>query len=522
LWIQGARDADPITAGKPGVFVAVLRAAISPSSPQGPNVRTIAVINQKGGCGKTTTAINLGAALGRAGLRTLLVDLDSQGHCAAGLGIPESGIDLDSSDLLQSGGAGGLDTRRLMWRASRNLDLIPSRIKLAGLEAPGSAFGRQEQRERALARALEALAERFDVCLVDCPPSIGLLTFNALSAADLVLVPVETGYFSLQGAARQLSTVRALGKRLQTEIRCAVLPTLHEPGLAVAEDLLDEMKRQFTRRVLPVTIRRDVALREAASFGRPVCEYAPTSDGAMDYAALASVLAKSEHLMAGPVDEDWDAIEAASDAPVRRPRAAAPAAGAAGPSEPVQFVGAGAMVGQMSVHGPLGEIIVTFAGADLHGGLARRMVEAPAQAAGSRAEDIVRRTSQMKLPDVGTVAQAARAPALTRRAFGAHAGPEGVMFTQPGALGKRVEVAGGFSGWRPIAMVMHPENQTHELCLSLAAGRHEYRLIVDGHWIADPYNTEWILNECGEPHSIVEVQDNINQTPDCELGCGAD
>ncbi|HZW10915.1 MAG TPA: AAA family ATPase [Phycisphaerales bacterium] len=484
-------------------------------------MRTIAVINQKGGCGKTTTAINLGAALGRAGLRTLLVDLDSQGHCAAGLGVPESGIDLDSSDLLLSGGARGLDLGRLLWRASRNLDLVPSRIKLAGLEAPGSSFGRQEQRERALARALGAMADRFDVCLVDCPPSIGLLTFNALVAADLVLVPVETGYFSLQGAARQLSTVRSLGRRLQTEIRCAVVPTLHEPGLAVAEDLLGEMRRRFGRRVLPVTIRRDAALREAASFGRPVCEHAPSSDGSRDYAALASVLMESEHLLAGPADEDWTAIEAASETPIARPRAPGPSPAVSPSCAPVQFVSAETLVGQVSVHAPLGDIVVTFAGAELHQGLAKRIVDAPAQGA-SRAEDLARRASQLRPSEAGPAVLPARPTPPGRRAFGAHAGANGVMFTQPGALGKRVEVAGDFSGWRPIAMSMHPESQTHELCLALRAGRHEYRLIVDGHWIADPYNTEWILNEFGEPHSIVEIAGDTDQTPDSELGCGAD
>ncbi|VAX41343.1 Chromosome (plasmid) partitioning protein ParA, partial [hydrothermal vent metagenome] len=163
-------------------------------------MRTIAIINQKGGCGKTTTAINLGASLGLTGCRTLLVDLDPQSHCAAGLGIPEHRIEIDASDLLQAAGTRDLDEARLLWHASKNLRLIPSRIRLAGLESPGSSFGRREGRERALIRALNPLADRFDVCLIDCPPSIGLLTFNALVAADLVLIPVETGYFSLQGA----------------------------------------------------------------------------------------------------------------------------------------------------------------------------------------------------------------------------------------------------------------------------------------------------------------------------------
>jgi len=239
-------------------------------------VRTIAIVNQKGGCGKTTTAINLGACLGRLGRRTLLIDLDPQGHCAAGLGIPEQQIEFDTSDLLLQANADNPPEQRF-WRAAASLDLVPSRVRLAGLEAPGSPFAQQPDREHRLADALRPLADRFDVCLLDCPPSIGLLTFNALVAADLVLVPVETAYFSLQGAARQLKTVRAISRRLDTRIRCSVLPTLHEPGLAVAADLLNELKRQFGKRLMPVVVHRDPALREAASFGRPVCVHAPHS-----------------------------------------------------------------------------------------------------------------------------------------------------------------------------------------------------------------------------------------------------
>jgi chromosome partitioning protein len=479
-------------------------------------VRTIAIINQKGGCGKTTTAINLGASLGRLGRRTLLVDLDPQGHCAAGLGVPESRIEFDSSDLLQAAGARGGEAGRMLWHSAKNLDLIPSRIRLAGLESPGSAFSRREGRERSLAQALVPLADGFDVCLIDCPPAIGLLTFNALVAADLVLVPVETGYFSLQGAARQLTTVRAVGRRLATEIRCVVLPTLHEPGLAVAEDLLEELRRRFGKRLLPVTIHRDTALREAASFGRPVCEHAPHAQGTRDYASLASVLVETESLLAGAPDDDWADIDAAAATQPPRPtRPGGPPTHHHTP-EPADFLitgdnGSTIATSTGIAEAGLSEVVVTLSTGEIRSGLTPR-VAAPSPTP-TRAEDFARRAAQIRHnhasapPPTIAVEPIPRPMARpTKPAFGPRVTDHGVEFVQPRALGRSVCLAGKFSQWQPVEMRLDPDTNTHTLRLRLPPGRHEYRLVVDNHWIADPYNTDWVLNEFGEPHSIVEVQ----------------
>lgn len=250
-------------------------------------MRTIAIINQKGGCGKTTTAINLSSMLARRGKRTLLIDLDPQSHCAAGLNIPESRLDLDITDALLAVGTRTLDPARLLWRAARNLDLAPSRMRLAGLEAPRGPLADAPDKETRLATVVRALEAQYDVVCIDCPPSIGLLTYNALVAATMIMIPVETGFFSLQGATKQVNTVRTLSRRLKSHPPVWLVPTIHEAGNSVADDLLAELNRRFKGQIAPVVIHRDTKLREAASFGQPIADYAPESTGAADYAALA-------------------------------------------------------------------------------------------------------------------------------------------------------------------------------------------------------------------------------------------
>ncbi len=288
-------------------------------------MRTIAIINQKGGCGKTTTAINLSAVFARKGFRTLLVDMDPQGHCAAGLGIPESSIERDVTDVLLTPDSRPLDADRVVWRVTRGLDLVPSRMRLAGLEASRGGLASLPEKEHRLARAIARLNEttgpeplprpepgeepkpgRYDVCLIDCPPSIGLLTFNALAAAREILVPVETSYFSLQGATKQVSTVKSIARRLGIRIRPHVLATIHDGSLPLAKDLLRELKDRFGSTVIPSVIRQDPVLKEAASFGRPVIDHAPEAPSAEDYLSLCEWLIEHANIERGDLVDEPD------------------------------------------------------------------------------------------------------------------------------------------------------------------------------------------------------------------------
>ena len=179
-------------------------------------MRVVAILNQKGGCGKTTSAINLASVLSRLGHPTLLIDLDPQSHCAAGLAIPEHRIDLQVGDAMLTAPDETLDASRLLWRVGAGLDLLPSTMRLAGLEAARGGLANAEDRDQRLCSVIERLSRttpeqpdtrRYEWVVIDCPPSIGLLTYNALRAATEALIPVETSFFAMKGASDRKSVV---------------------------------------------------------------------------------------------------------------------------------------------------------------------------------------------------------------------------------------------------------------------------------------------------------------------------
>jgi len=256
-------------------------------------MRTIAIVNQKGGSGKTTTAINLSAALAEAGERVLLVDMDPQGHCAAGLGVPESRIEFGLAQALLCEPPGGADPLGWLWEVSRGLRLAPCTVALAGLESARGGLASLPDRDRRLQRMLERMAPSFDRCIIDCPPSIGYLTFNALRAADEALVPVETGFFALRGAERQLATIRSLCGQVGRAPAVRVVPTLHRDGSQLSHDILGAIGRKFAVHQAPEPIREHELLREAASHGQTVVAYAPGSPAHEDFRRLAAWIAAS-------------------------------------------------------------------------------------------------------------------------------------------------------------------------------------------------------------------------------------
>ncbi|MGH7448648.1 MAG: ParA family protein, partial [Longimicrobiales bacterium] len=231
--------------------------------------RVIAIANQKGGVGKTTTAINLGAGLAVAERRTLVVDMDPQGNATSGMGLDRARLSGSIYDVLIEGIAMP-DVRREQVHFPC-LDIVPSSQDLVGAEVE---LVDRSQRELVLRRALEVIRDEYDYVLLDCPPSLGLLTLNTLAAADTVLIPIQCEFYALEGLSQLLNTVRLVQQNLNPKLQIeGVLLTMYDQRLNLSRQVADEAKEYFGSRVFKSVIPRNVRLAEAPSFGKPIVLY---------------------------------------------------------------------------------------------------------------------------------------------------------------------------------------------------------------------------------------------------------
>ena len=244
----------------------------------------VAVANQKGGVGKTTTAVNLSAYLA-LGLRVLLIDLDPQANATSSLGIDPSGVELSTYDAL----IGQAQLSQTIVSSGRTqLDLVPASRALAGAQVE---LVELPEREHRLRTALNQVRSDYDVVLIDCPPSLGILTLNALVAADLLLAPVQCEYLALEGVAELMETIDLVRATLNPRLELlGMLMTMYDPRTRLSTQVVDEVRRHFPQHTFETVIPRSVRLSEAPSYGKPVLEYEPTSRGAGAYADLAQEL----------------------------------------------------------------------------------------------------------------------------------------------------------------------------------------------------------------------------------------
>lgn len=247
----------------------------------------IAVANQKGGVGKTTSCINLAAALAEQKKRVLLIDADPQGNSTSGVGVDKKSLAYSTYDLLVGNTD---DPDQVLVRARPQLDLLPSHINLAGAEID---LVEMKSRERRMAEVLKELAPRYDITLIDCPPSLGLLTINALTAADAVLIPVQAEYYALEGLMQLLTTLGLVKKSYNPALRLAgVFVTMFDTRTQLSKQVRDEVAWYFRKDFLETSIPRNVRLSEAPSFGNTIFEYDKRSRGANSYKTLARELTR--------------------------------------------------------------------------------------------------------------------------------------------------------------------------------------------------------------------------------------
>lgn len=251
--------------------------------------RIMAIVNQKGGVGKTTTAVNLGCCLGMLGQKVLLIDIDPQGNTTSGVGIDKMNNDKTIYNVLINEEP---IEANIVETEFENLSLLPSNIQLAGAEielVPAIS------REYKLKNALEGVAENYDFILIDCPPSLGLLTLNALTAANTVLVPIQCEYYALEGLSQLMNTINLVQKHLNKDLEVeGVLLTMFDARTNLSIQVVDEVKKYFKNKVYSTIIPRNVRLSEAPSHGKPIVIYDPKSRGAEVYMDLAEEVLDNE------------------------------------------------------------------------------------------------------------------------------------------------------------------------------------------------------------------------------------
>lgn len=244
--------------------------------------RTIAIANQKGGVGKTTTSVNLSACLAHIGKKVLLIDTDPQGNATSGIGINKGDVQNCIYDVLID----DVDIKDVILSTKvENLDIIPATISLAGAEIELVSTISREVRMK---RAIESARDAYDYIIIDCPPSLGLLTINALTASDAILIPVQCEYYALEGLSQLLSTIRLVQKHLNENLMIdGVLLTMFDARTNLGIQVIEEVKKYFQDKVYRTIIPRNVRLSEAPSHGEPIIIYDPRSRGAEVYLELA-------------------------------------------------------------------------------------------------------------------------------------------------------------------------------------------------------------------------------------------
>jgi chromosome partitioning protein len=253
--------------------------------------KIIAIANQKGGVGKTTTSVNLAASLGVLEKKVLLIDADPQANASSGLGIDVDAVEIGTYQILEHSNT---PEEAIIKSTSPNVDVIPAHIDLVAIEIE---LVDKENREYMLKQALESIKDQYDYILIDCAPSLGLLTLNALTAADSVIIPIQCEYFALEGLGKLLNTIKSVQKIHNPDLDIeGLLLTMYDSRLRLSNQVVEEVQKHFNDMVFNTIIQRNVKLSEAPSFGESIIAFDATSKGASNYLSLAEEVIKKNSI----------------------------------------------------------------------------------------------------------------------------------------------------------------------------------------------------------------------------------
>jgi chromosome partitioning protein len=462
-------------------------------------MKTIAIVNQKGGCGKTTISINLSSALADAGQKVLLVDMDPQSHCAVGLAVPEEQIEQSIYDVLISRSRNEpMKLTEILWQISDRLELAPSSIDLSAFEQQMTGIA---ERERCLQEALNEMKNDYDYVIIDCPPAVSLLTFNALRAASDVIVPVETGYFALHGLSKQLDTLSILCKRCSQKVDVRVLASMYDIRTKMAREILAELRSHFGDRMFETIVSFNTKIKEAASFGQPISEYDPASKGRRDFVALAEEVVGSQvkqqrHEFVNSLADQLESISATADELLE---AAKP---------PIEVATPSIISIDSAITKPTAPELIED---DLTAAETAALSEFEAAAEIPEVKAEVSEQEQEQEPVVAEQQAETSESILDVKLaeyYGVTQMNDAAVFVTLYPRAQEVQIAGDFNNWQPEQSPMEKvgESGVWQTKMNLASGRYRYRLVVDGQWQQDPYNEQTEQNPFGGLNSVLEVK----------------
>ncbi len=438
-------------------------------------MRTVAIVNQKGGCGKTTVSINLASALAELGKKALLVDMDPQSHCAVGLAVPEEQIEQSIYDVLISRSRNEpIRLTEILWQIGENLELAPASIDLSAFEQQMAGIA---ERETCLKTVLDEVKNEYDFAVVDCPPAVSLLTFNALRAATDVLVPVETGYFALHGLSKQLETLGILCKRCQQHVSVRVLASMYDIRTKMAREILAELRSHFGDRMFKTVVNFNTRIKEASSFGQPINEYDPASKGQQDFRMLAQEVVGSEERPQVKskrlVDSLADQLEAIGASANDLLKSAKPSVMATPARQPEPVAATQVIVDPEPI---------------------------PAPQPASATVSVVAAEPKVE--------PAAKIDTKLANYYGVSQIQDAVVFVTLYPRAQNVQIAGDFNNWQPAGTPMQRvgDSGVWQAKVKLPNGIYRYRLVVDGQWQQDPYNERSEMNPYGDYNSVLEVK----------------